>query len=229
MPPTQQPINDVWGQSKLTETQLLTLPSGQTCHAKPIGMEGVFASGIMGAADSLTAYVGKEYIRKVRGAKGKADTEELNVQALMKDPGALGRIVLMVDTVTPLVVMEPEVIRHFVDVEVEGKRDTLKIPDNERVCRTCGVMRKDHDLAGLVSTTGEKQHGWTSAIYTDMIGMEDKMFLFHFAMSGVRDVESFRESASAAVGTMDDGESVPVQAQSTGRSGGKRRRPSRRA
>src|ERR687898_211356 len=118
MPPTQEPIiNDVWGQSKLTETQHITLPSGQMCHAKPIGLEGVFASGILGAADSLTGYVGKEYIRKVRGAKGRPDTEEMNVQALMKDPAALGRIVKVVDTITPLVVVEPEVIRHFVDVE----------------------------------------------------------------------------------------------------------------
>jgi hypothetical protein len=226
MPPTQDQVNDVWGQSKLTETQFLTLPSGQTCQAKPIGMEGVFQSGIMGAADSLTAYVGKEYIRKVRGAKGKADAEEINVQALMKDPAALGRIVLMVDTITPLVVTEPEVIRHFVDVEVDGKKDTRKIPEDERVCRECGVMRKDHDPE--IRTEVSQHHGWITAIYTDMIGMEDKMFLFHFALSGVRDVESFREAASAAMGTVEDGESVPVQAQSTGRPGGKRRRPPRR-
>jgi len=221
MPPTQQPINDVWGQSKLTETQFLTLPSGQTCQAKPIGMEGVLQSGIMGAADSLTAYVGKEYIRKVRGARGKADAEELNVQMLMKDPSALGRIVLMVDTITPLVVTEPEVIRHFVDVEVDGKQDTRKISEADRVCRECGVMRKDHD-------TERDRHDWTSAIYTDMIGMEDKMFLFHFALSGVRDVESFREAASAAVGTVEDGEGVSVQAEPTGRPSSKRRRPPRR-
>jgi hypothetical protein len=178
----------------------------------------------MGAADTLTAYVGKEYIRKVRGARGKADAEEINVKALMKDPDALGRIVKMVDTVTPLVVVEPEVIRHFVDIEVDGKPDTRKIPDDERVCRECGIMRRDH-------STGEQsrhKHAWTSAIYTDMIGMEDKMFLFNFALSGVRDVESFREASDAAMGTVEDGEGLQVPTERTDGPHPKRRRPARR-
>jgi hypothetical protein len=221
MPPTNDQINDVWGQSKLTETSLITLPSGQTVYAKPIGMEGIFASGIMGAADSLTAYVGKEYIRKVRGAKGKADTEEMNVQALMKDPTALARIVKMVDTVTPLVCVTPEVIRHFAEIEVDGKPDTRKITDDERVCRECGVMRKNHDPE-------RDRHNWTSAIYTDMIGMEDKMFLFNFALSGVRDVESFRQASDQAMGDMADGEGIQVQTQRVDGPRDKRRRPPRR-
>lgn len=225
MPPTQEPIiNDVWGQSKLTETSYLTLPSGQTVQAKPIGMEGVFASGIMGAADSLTAYVGKEYVRKVRGAKGRPDAEEINVQSLMKDPSALGRIVKMVDTVTPLVCVQPEVIRHFADIEVDGKPDTRMIPPEERVCRECGIMKKDHAPQHLV----HDKHAWTSAIYTDMIGMEDKMFLFHFALSGVRDVESFREATDAAMGTVEDGPVVPVPTQRPDGTRGKRQRPPRR-
>lgn len=219
MPPTQNDINDVWGQSKLTETSLITLPSTQTVRAKPIGMEGVFASGIMGAADTLTAYVGKEYIRKVRGAKGRPDTEELNVQAMTKDPAALGRMVKMVDTVTPLVCVEPEVIRHFEDIEVDGKPDTRKIPDEERVCRECGVMRKDHQA---------RSHDWVTAIYTDMIGMEDKMFLFNFALSGVRDVESFREESAKAMGDLADGEGVQVPTQRPDGTQSKRRRPPRR-
>lgn len=224
MPPTQNDINDVWGQSKLTETSLITLPSTQTVRAKPIGMEGVFASGIMGAADTLSAYVGKEYIRKVRGAKGRPDAEEMNVQAMMKDPDALARIVKMVDTITPLVCVEPEVIRHFEDVEVDGKPDTRKIPDYERVCRHCGIMKKDH-ASPRIQHDG---HEWQSAIYTDMIGMEDKMFLFNFALSGVRDVESFREASAEAMGDLADGEGVQMPTQRPDGASGKRRRPSRR-
>jgi hypothetical protein len=227
MPPTQEPIvNDVWGQAGLAETQNITLPSGQVCKAKPIGLEGVFASGILGAADSLTAYVGKEYIRKVRGAKGRPDTEEMNVKALMSDPTALARIVLMVDTITPLVVVEPEVIRHFVDIEPEGegKPTTRKISDSDRVCRDCGIMRKDHAPESLQ----HDKHAWRSAIYTDMVGMEDKMFLFNFAVSGVRDVESFRQASTDAVGDLAYRENVSVSAQPSGRPGGKRRRPPRR-
>jgi hypothetical protein len=72
------------------------------------------------------------------------------------------------------------------------------------------------------------KHAWTSAIYTDMIGMEDKMFLFNFALSGVRDVESFREASAEAMGDLADGEAIQVQTERSDGPSGKRRRPPRR-
>jgi len=223
MPPTNDPahvVNDVWATSKLTETSFITLPSGQTCKAKPIGLQGIMEAGLIGEADSLTAYVGKEYLRKVRGAKGKPDGEEVDVQKLMKSPDALKKIVMLVDKVTPMVVTEPVVLRHFEDIEVDGKSDTRMIPPEERLCR-CG-MREDsnehHDHNG---------HTFNSAIYTDMIQIEDKMFLFNFALAGVKDAESFREESAAALGVVADGQDVPGHTQSSA-SPGRRSRPKRR-
>lgn len=39
-------------------------------------------------------------------------------------------------------------------------------------------------------------------IYTDMVDMEDKMFIMNFALGGTRDLETFRKESKAAVGSM---------------------------
>lgn len=45
-------------------------------------------------------------------------------------------------------------------------------------------------------------------IYTDMIDMEDKMFIFQFVTGGTRDLEQFREDFDESVGGLDDVEDV---------------------
>src|SRR5688572_26083592 len=155
MPPTNeetpqpQAVNQVWGQSKLGHRVFLTLPSGQTCWAQVLGLQGVLEAGVMGEADSLTAFVGKQYVRKVRGRKGVADGEEIDPGKLMGDPKALQKILKMVDGLTPFVVVEPKVKCHYrVDPDIKDpENNTVMIPTEER-------------------RPGE--------IYTDMIGLEDK-------------------------------------------------------
>lgn len=41
-------------------------------------------------------------------------------------------------------------------------------------------------------------------IYSDMIDIEDKMFIFNFAVGGSRSVEQFRQESLAAMGGVDD-------------------------
>jgi len=204
MPPAnngqQQQVNNVWGKSALGKRTFLTFPSGQTGYATPIGLQGVMEAGLIGEADSLTAFVGREYVRKVRGAKGKPDGEELDTKLLMKSPDALKKIVKLVDAVVPLTMVEPVVLCHY-EVLNPGtpEEDTRMIPQSERV---------------------------PDGIYTDMIGIEDKMFLFHFAVSAVKDAESFREASQDALGDLADGEGVPDHTEQPARA--KRRRPPRR-
>lgn len=106
--------NDVWATSTPTDSsEDLTLPSGQTCRAKRLGLEGVMTSGILGEADSLTAYVGRQHVDRVR--KGNGSTEEkLNASSVLKDPEALKAIVFLVDRAVPLIVETPPVQSHFV-------------------------------------------------------------------------------------------------------------------
>lgn len=201
--PPQQTVNNVWGASTLGQRTFLTMPSGQTCWAKVVGLQGVLETGVMGEADSLSAFVGKNYIRKVRGAKGKADGEAIDAASLMKSPETLKKIVKMVDGLVPYVVVEPSVRCHYETIQGEdGTTDTRMIPPEDR------------------------ESGY---IYTDQIGLEDKMFLFNFAMSGVQDAESFREGSSRAVGHLADGEEVLDSAERLGGNRADRRqRPKRR-
>jgi hypothetical protein len=200
MPPTDPQINNVWGQAVPVDTSVtITLPSGQVCKAKRLGMEGILTAGLLGDADSLTAYVGRKHVRKVKGGKG-ADTEAVNVRSLANDPEALKKVVFLVDRATPHIVSEPKVHLHLEFLE-DG--DTRMIPVEER-------------------EEGE--------IYTDMIGLEDKMFLFQFAVGGSGDLERFRGESEAALEDLSDGEDVqrtPVAGTPSG-GGGKRRRPRRR-
>lgn len=202
MPPTTDPaqpvetINSVWATAGLDQSTFITLPSGQTCRARPIGMEGILASGLLGDADSLTGYVGKQHVRRVRGAKGVPDADEVDAKSVMKDPAALKKIVFLVDRLVPQVVVSPVVHLHF---EFVADGDTRMIPPEERV---------------------------KGQIYTDMIGLQDKMYLFNFAMAGVIDLETFRKQSEDVVGTVDDGQGVPNNAQ---RPHARRQRPKRRA
>lgn len=196
-------INNVWGQSALGKRVFLTMPSSQTCWARVVGLQGVLETGVMGEADSLTGFIGKNYIRKVRGAKGKPDGEVVDADKLMKSPETLKKIIKMVDALTPHVVVEPEVRCHYRVLNPgTDEEDTEMIPPEDR---TPGV------------------------IYTDQIGLEDKMFLFNFAISGVKDAESFREESQDVVGNLVDGEGVPRASERVdGNRSERRRRPKRR-
>lgn len=208
MPPTPEEttpaINKVWGSSNVGKRTFLTLPSGQTCWAVVLGLQGVLETGVLGEADSLTGFVGKEYVRKVRGAKGKPDGEELDAAKLMGNTDALHKILKMVDGLIPHIVVDPHVKCHWVKSET-NPNDIVMLTEQER--------RPDQ-------------------VYTDMVPLEDKMFLFNFAMTAVQDAETFRQESARAMGDVVDGEDVPGEAQhpdgSRSERRGKRRRPSRR-
>jgi hypothetical protein len=204
MPPTpDQQVNNVWGQSTLGTSVFLELPSTQTCRAKVVGMQGVLEAGVMGEADSLTAFVGREYVRKVRGGKGIPDREEIDPVELMKNPKTLQKIIKMVDGLMPHVIVDPRVMCHYEVINL-GKEDedTRMIPPGERK---------------------------SGVIYTDQIPLEDKMFIFNFALSGVKEVETFRQESARVMGDLADGEGVPDSSQRVdGNRATRRKRPPRR-
>lgn len=45
-------------------------------------------------------------------------------------------------------------------------------------------------------------------VYADMVDLEDKMFLFNYAVGGTRDIERFRGESGGIMGSLDDGEAV---------------------
>lgn len=50
-------------------------------------------------------------------------------------------------------------------------------------------------------------------VYTDMVDLQDKMFIFNFAVGGTRDLESFRGGLDAAVGGLEAGQGVQPEAE----------------
>jgi hypothetical protein len=198
MPPTRKfKANNVWAQQAiLGSAEQLTLPSGQTCLAKRIGMDGMLEAGILGEADSLTAYVGRKHVRRVRGAKGTPDGEQVNISSVMRDPEAIKAMVFLMDRAVPLIVVDPKVHLHFEFLD-NGQTKMIPVEDRE---------------------PGE--------VYTDQIGFEDKAYLFQYAVGGTRDLERFRQQSADAVAGVDNGEdvSVPAERSTRDRSSASRRR-----
>lgn len=128
--------------------------------------------------------------KHIRRVRGgkTADHDEIDFASIMRDPEQLGKIIMMMDRALPIIVQQPELKLHFTD---EDDGSTLRVPDDDR------------DV---------------ESIYTDQIGLEDKMFLFNWAVGGSADVKRFREESGAVVATMVDGDDLPRPAK----------RPSRR-
>lgn len=157
--------NNVWGSATPAGVEEeLTLPSGQTCRARKMSIEGMIESGMLADADVLTAKVQK-HTRKVKGAKGKADGEELNQLSLLKDPSAMKSLTTLLDRALPAIVTSPPVKMHYVTTRV-GKTEVTKVVPPE-----------------------DREEGF---VYTDQIDFADKMHLFDWAAGGLASMLSFR-------------------------------------
>lgn len=167
MPSTNESFapNNVWGSTTPTGAEEeLTLPSGQTCRARKVSIEGMLESGLLADADALTAQVTK-HVRKVKGGKGKADHTAVNEQSLLRDPEAIKTLVTVLDRALPNIVVSPPVRLHYAETKVGKTTVTKLIPVEAR------------------------EPGF---VYTDQIGFEDKMHLFDWAAGGLVSMLNFR-------------------------------------
>lgn len=190
MSDTFAPLANTWGQA-VPEGSIrrIKLPSGNECDAERCGLEGIVRAGVLSEGDTLTDVIDKKHVRRVRGGKAP-DRDEVNVQSLMDDPEALGKVVMTVDRAMPHIIKNPSVAMHFHDLDepVKNGAMTRRLPEDER---------KD----GLV--------------YTDQIPLEDKMFLFNWAIGGgTPDAARFREQSTSAVAGVANGERVQRKAKS---------------
>lgn len=175
MPPT---IKNTWKQRDAEGTiRRLTTPTGSECDAERVGLAGLVKTGTLNEGDTLTNLVDSKHIRRVRGGKGP-DHEEINIQSLMSDPAALGRVVMLVDRVMPHIVKDPVVLLHFEDMP-DGT--TVRIPEDKRN---------------------------PDAVYTDQIPLEDKMYLFNWGVGGTGDSDRFLDETRGAVAGVEDGAGV---------------------
>lgn len=190
--------NAVWSSADPEgQTEELTLSSGQTCLAKRVTVTGLIESGILTQADSLTAVV-DQYTRKVKGGKGIADGTPVIDSALLRDSATISAMIMMADRSLPAIVISPPVALHFKDVTV-GKTTVTKA--------LTPAERKDI------------QDARPGVVFTDQIGLDDKMELFEWGVGGLKAFSSFRREPQADVGGV-----VPIE----GRRGKTKRRPRNR-
>lgn len=173
MPPTNNDFtpNSVWASKDPTSGQEeeLTLPSGQTCRARKIGMEGLLQAGLINEADSLTSLVDKKHIRKVKGANGKADGEELDSQSLVKDPKALGSLIEMAERALPLIVVSPRVTsakdEQGVLIPIEDRDPSLVYTDQIDMLDKFELFGwAMGDMAGLENFRGKQPTGHVAGV-----------------------------------------------------------------
>lgn len=176
MPSTEFTPNNVWASTPAESIgEELTLPSGQTCLAKRIGMEGLIEMGILEQVDSLTAMV-EQHTRTIKknGPQGPAHTE-VDEKAMMADPGALKSVIGLADRAMPVIVISPVVKLHFTEETVGKTKVTKMIPAADRV---------------------------EGVVYTDQINLEDKMFLFEWSSGGLKSFLGPSGEPPANVGTV---------------------------
>jgi hypothetical protein len=154
----------------------LECPSGQLCLVRRPGVEGLLAAGVLRDIDSLTAIVGEAHLDRVhpeRKAKGKQPSDHKAKEKPAKTQDeAISELLEDPDKLANVMHTIDRVICHVV-----VKPEVEMTPNDP-------TRRKD------------------KVIYADMVELEDKMFIFNFAVGGSGDLESFREEFDSAVGSL---------------------------
>lgn len=97
-----------WGSQSREKEKDLTLPSGQRCRVRMLGMEDILELDLLDAMDTFSKHLIKD-VKK----PGKQETEEedsgLEFLKMLKDGDRMKDLRKTVDKVVPVVVLKPQV------------------------------------------------------------------------------------------------------------------------
>lgn len=96
---------------------------------------------------------------------------------ILESANGLNMMIEMIDKVTALVVIEPKALYH--------KRE---------------ILNEDGEGTGKWEVIPEHDRDSEEYIYTDEVDLDDKMFLFQYAVGGTRDHVRFREESQRGMG-----------------------------
>jgi len=177
----EQQYNNVWATTPATGVEEeLTTPTGQTCRAKKMSIEAMIGAGLLAESDAITAQVAK-HMKKVKpgGKQPKKNAEpDIDVVSLMKDPSAVNDLVSMLDHIMPHIVVSPPVALHYTETTVGKTKVTKAIPEEAPEGQPSRQAMRE-ERPGLV--------------FTDQIGIEDKMWLFDWSAGGLGTMLAFRQ------------------------------------
>lgn len=187
---------------KIDDERDFTVPSGQKCRIKDLGLEDMAALGIIDQMDTLGMLVDKQHIQRVQGKKpqdrkAKKPTkaqqaaaeaaEQGEIVAWMRDRKKMSAIGTMLDKIAAACVVEPVIENPWVPVdEDDPSKGERKLRRDERV-----------DVA----------------LYADKLPFADKMAIFEESFKGMEDLESFREGPDEDVAALPDGEEPEADAK----------------
>ena len=182
-----------WKRNKGEE---LPLPSGNVALVKRPGPAALLDKGIL--PDSLMPIV-QQAIKSGKGLKPEDEAE------LMKDPEKILEALDAMDRLLPVVVVEPRVLYHKREIEPAARTMTPgeaygpvkweDIPDQSRFAHAV--------VMGVPEAEAE------DVLWSDEVDIEDKMFIFQYAVGGTRDLERFRSELGVGLGDLSAGEGTP--------------------
>jgi hypothetical protein len=168
----------------------LTLPSGNVALVKRPGPAALLNGGVL--PDTLMPIIQKA----IKSGQGLRPEDEKD---LMNDPQKLIEALETMDRLMVMVVVEPEVAFHKHQPINAVDAAWVDIPESRRNGEKCEC--------------GATHPGSDEIIYTDEVDMDDKMFIFNYAVGGTRDLERFRNEIGSRMGALlagegDEGETV---------------------
>lgn len=152
----------------------VTLPSQNVCLARRPGPAAILGEGIL--PDELAPII-SEAVSKGKGLRPQ------KAQEILDKPEGLLMMMEAMDKVTAMVVIEPKV--RFHKYSEKDATDENGVVDASLVGTVIPMDARDSDF-----------------VYTDEVDIEDKMFLFQYAVGGTRDYVRFREESSSGLGDL---------------------------
>lgn len=182
-----------WQGRKQLSGQDLLLPSGNTALVRQMSPTAFLDAGFM--PDPLSNIV-RTAINTKQGLPPKV------VNDLANDPKKLGAAMLTFDRVLTFVVMEPTILMP----------PTCDVVIDEESGKVCGTYINDK-----VHQWGEDPNNFHTyhegprdpeTLYADEVDLQDKIFVFQWALGGTHDLEKFREQQRISMESLQDGQGV---------------------
>lgn len=178
-----------WKNKQSTGTEELELPSENTALVRRLQPEAFLTSGVI--PDQLSGLVTKA-IQSKKGLPPQALTD------ISKDPKQLRAALEMVDRVLVYVVVEPKV----------EMPPTCKIAMDGEPCNSYVDVPQHTDPSHPQRHEFVEGDRDEDVLYADQVSLEDKQFIFNFAVGGTRDVERFRQQFADGVGDLSNRQAV---------------------
>jgi hypothetical protein len=127
--------------------------------------------------------------KQLETAKGGSEPDLSEVEEMFQDPSKFQDVLDLVDNVLLYCVVMPKVMP---------------------------VSHRDEIMAREDATDEEKKIAVSMFLYPDMVDLEDKFFIFNYAVGGTRDLERFRTELAANVADVQPRKTVVKPTKRTG-------------